>query len=87
MVDSTHCGCYNTIIMKQRGQDMTTDLFETPELIPQELAAVFDRFADDLENGDPYFVLEDMLAEIKPLGYTFDFGLDGVAYDLREISG
>jgi len=66
---------------------MTDDLFETPELFPRELEAVFNRYAEDLEHGDPYVVLKEILAEVETLGYTFDYDLSGTAYDLREIRG
>jgi hypothetical protein len=58
------------------------DLFETPELIPEEVQAVLETFD---ENADDYAELDRLLAEIEPLGYTFDYYLNAEAYGLRPI--
>jgi hypothetical protein len=58
------------------------DLFETPELIPEEVQAVLETFD---ENADDYAELDRILAEIEPLGYTFDYYLNAEAYGLRPI--
>jgi hypothetical protein len=58
------------------------DLFETPDLIPEEVQAVletFDEYASDYEE------LDRILAEIEPLGYTFDYYLNAEPYGLRPI--
>lgn len=59
------------------------DLFETPELIPDEVQAIFDTFDEDSDNT--YFELDRILNEIEPLGYTFDYYLDAEPYGLRPI--
>jgi len=59
------------------------DLFETPELIPDEVQAVFETFNEDSDNS--YFELDRILSEIEPLGYTFDYYLDAEPYGLRPI--
>jgi hypothetical protein len=58
------------------------DLFETPELIPEEVQAVLETFD---ENASDYEELDRILAEIEPLGYTFDYYLDADPYGLRPI--
>jgi hypothetical protein len=58
------------------------DLFETPELIPYEVQAVLETFD---ENADDYAELDRILAEIKPLGYIFDYYLNADPYGLRPI--
>jgi hypothetical protein len=58
------------------------DLFETPELIPEEVQAVLETFD---ENADDYAELDRILAEIEPLGYIFDYYLDADPYGLRPI--
>jgi len=61
-----------------------TDLFETPELIPDNVRAVFDRY---FENGGlSYTAIGLLLDEVEQLGYTFDYGLDATPYDLRKIN-
>jgi hypothetical protein len=58
------------------------DLFETPELIPNEVQAVLDTFNED---ADSYQELSRLVSELEPLGYTFDYYLDAVPYGLRPI--
>ena len=58
------------------------DLFETPELIPDNVQAVLESFDED---ADDYQELERILAEIEPMGYTFDYYLNAEPYGLRPI--
>jgi hypothetical protein len=64
-------------------EDEPTDLFETPELIPDNVRAVFERY----DNGDElsYDEIFKLHTEVEELGYTFDYYLDAVPYDLRKI--
>jgi len=63
--------------------DEPTDLFDTPELIPDNVRAVFERY----DNGDElsYDEIFKLHTEVEELGYTFDYYLDAVPYDLRKI--
>lgn len=58
------------------------DLFETPELIPNNVQSILETFDED---ADPYRELDRILNEIKPMGYTFDYYLDAEPYGLRPI--
>ena len=58
------------------------DLFETHELIPDDVQAVLESFDED---ADSYHELDRILSEIEPLGYTFDYYLDAEPYGLRPI--
>jgi len=58
------------------------DLFETPELIPNEVQAILETFNED---ADDYQELDRLLAELEPLGYTFDYYLNAEPYGLRPI--
>ena len=58
------------------------DLFKTPELIPAEIQAVFDTM-DKSKCG--YSELERILKEIEALGYTFEYYLDAIPFDLRKL--
>jgi hypothetical protein len=58
------------------------DLFETPELIPNEIQAILDTIDQD---ADQYVELTRIVREIEPLGYTFDFYLDAEPFGLRPI--
>lgn len=66
---------------------MTVDLFETPEMIPTAVAALFEEWNDEYENGDAYQACRKLLSAVIPLGYKFDYGLDGVPYNLEEVRG
>lgn len=56
------------------------DLFETPELIPQDVQAILETFNED---ADPYHELDRVRDGIFELGYTFDYYLDANPYGLR----
>ena len=58
------------------------DLFETPELIPLKVMNVFDTFDQD---ADEYQELNRLLDKIEPLGYTFDYYLDAIPFNLRKM--
>jgi len=58
------------------------DLFETPELIPDNIKDILNSFD---ENRDPYKELKRVKEECEMNGYTFDFYLDCEAYDLRKL--
>jgi hypothetical protein len=58
------------------------DLFEQYELIPPTLQKVLSKHEEAFETGD-YSKLEKALKEVEKIGYTFEYGLDGVVYDLK----
>ncbi len=60
----------------------TTDLFENPELLPSEVLAVLQKFQD---KDNTYENCEDLLVELNNVGYTFEFGLDAIPFDLQKI--
>lgn len=60
----------------------TPDLFEHPELIPAEVQEVLNRYS---EEDQTYDTCRAMLAEVEALGYTFDYYLDAVPFDLKKI--
>jgi hypothetical protein len=60
------------------------DLFEDYENIPANLQAILDKYEDAFQDGE-YRGLEKALKEANAIGYTFEYYLDGQAYDLRKI--
>jgi hypothetical protein len=60
------------------------DLFEDYDNIPPKLQDVLDKYEYAFQDGD-YRDLEKALKEVNKLGYTFEYYLDGQAYDLRKI--
>jgi hypothetical protein len=59
------------------------DLFEHPEGIPKGVQLVLDEFNED--NANTYAELRRILRKLKPLGYTFEYGLDACPYDLQKL--
>jgi hypothetical protein len=57
------------------------DLFETPELIPQDVQAILETFNEDSPNT--YIELARLTNELEEIGYTFDYYLDAEPYGLR----
>jgi len=60
------------------------DLFEDYKDIPKKLQKVLNKYDNYLSGGD-YRQLEIVLREVEKVGYTFEYYLDGVPYDLRPI--
>ena len=58
------------------------DLFEYPELWPANLRAILARyFAKD----SSYENLIQLETELKNIGYSIEYGLDCIAYNLQKI--
>jgi hypothetical protein len=60
------------------------DLFEHYEQIPVNLQSILNKYEDDFNDGN-YSGLEKALKECNKIGFTFDYYLDGAAYNLRPI--
>ena len=60
------------------------DYFEHPEKIPSEISQLMDEF-QALDDADPYSLCKSLLSSIQPLGWTFEYGLDGLPYNLCPI--
>ena len=62
------------------------DLFECPELLPENIQTILRRFNDlEIEKGIQYANLVQMGKELANYGYSFDFYLDCVPYNLKKI--
>lgn len=64
--------------------DEPVDLFKRYMDFPLEVRAITDRLTQELEIHDPYAVCRDYLAQLEPLGYTFEYGLDGEPCNLQR---
>ena len=62
------------------------DLFAYPEKQPDNLRVLLESYEQRFEDGMDYHEIEAMLKEVNKLGYTFEYGLCGTPYDLREIT-
>jgi len=72
------------LIFVKTNIEIMKDLFETPELMPNEVQAILETFDED--SGNTYFELDRLLSELEPLGYIFDYYLDAEPYGLRPIN-
>lgn len=82
-----HFGLTEEDIIKAIEDKWDTDLdfvitdYETS--LPLNVGLMMSTFDD---NADPYHECQRLLAEIKPMGYTFDYGLDGMPFNFKPIS-
>lgn len=65
------------------GGSVGVDLFEDNNKQPIKVRKILSKY--ELEDGMDYRVLSKMQKELESIGYTFDYYLDGVPYDLRKI--
>jgi hypothetical protein len=66
---------------------MAKDLFETPSKLPKKVKAILSRYNDlEMERGIQYADLIQMGKEMAIYGYSFDFYLDCVPYNLQKIN-
>jgi len=62
------------------------DLFETPELIPANVEAILEGWSV-CQGCYNYADLEKMQLALEAIGYTFEYGLDAVPFNLHKIEG
>lgn len=61
------------------------DLFDHREELSKEVNAALDKFEKSDGEIDAYQACRLLEDELYPLGYEFDWGLDGIPSDLREL--
>ena len=64
-------------------KDENYDLFNDWDKLPKNVQEILSDYDED--EGVTYADTQKMLRKLKPLGYTFDYGMDGVGYNLRKI--
>lgn len=63
------------------------DLFEYLDALPQNIRKIVESYgAKFAADGDSYILCQTFLNELIPLGYTFEYGLDAVPYNLRQLT-
>lgn len=60
------------------------DLFEYPEKWPANLRALLLAY---MTNDQNYSNLKQLQNDLKNLGYSFEFGLNCISYNLQKITG
>ncbi len=63
-------------------EENEVDLFEEYDTLPKKVQKVLAKYSND---EPTYKSNEKLLKELKPLGYTFEYGLDGMPYGLKKI--
>jgi len=63
-----------------------TDLLDNPEQLPQRVQDLLDRFEQESESSDSYAAARRLSQDLARLGYSVDYGLDGVLYDLVDTT-
>jgi hypothetical protein len=58
------------------------DLFETPELLSIDVQAILEKYSNKDFN---YNNCSDLVDELEEVGYTCEYGLDAIPYDLRKL--
>lgn len=61
------------------------DLIEHPDLWSEELTDLFNKYFPDADDSIDYNKIEMMLKEANEIGYMFDYGLDGIIFDLKKL--
>lgn len=72
-------------IVKGILKENETDLFQHSEKQPKELKFILDKYNEKIENGLTYEEVKNLEKEVNKIGYTFDYGLDAVPYNLRKM--
>lgn len=63
--------------------ETTKDLFEHPELLPIEVQNVLNQYTETW--GESYEDCNRLLEALKPHGYTFEYYLDAIPFNLQKI--
>ena len=72
------------VIKESGGNDVIEDLFEIEEYLPEEVQSILKKYQEGLIEGD-YDVLKKAKKELESVGFTFDYGLGGGAFDLQVV--
>jgi hypothetical protein len=59
------------------------DLFERPEKWPAKLRALIDNYN---QSNQDYQELLSLLNSCEKIGFSFEFGLDSIPYNLKKIT-
>lgn len=59
------------------------DLFEYPELLPANVNEIVERFAN--EDDYSYERCDQLIDELNAVGYTCEYGLDAMPYNLQRL--
>lgn len=58
------------------------DLFDYPESLPENVIKIIEKY---IESDNTYDTCEKLVSELETEGYTCDYYLDAIPFNLREI--
>ena len=64
-----------------KNQPEEIDLFETPEQLPANVQQILEKYGE----FESYHQCEAMLKEMEAIGYTFEYYLDAMPFNLKKI--
>lgn len=67
-------------------EDEEIDLFENHDDLPQEVKDVMEKHGATWEDKEPYKACRDLIKDLEKIGYTCEYGLDGVPQGLKKIN-
>lgn len=59
------------------------DLFSCTSTLPKEVQDILEKYSEDWD--DTYENCSNLLSELEALGFTFEYGLDAVPFNLKKI--
>jgi hypothetical protein len=83
-IDPCDLSGHKTSKMKEKTppRDLFEEIVENPDAVPRAVHEILDEWD---ENAEPYAECRRINDRLKPLGYTFNWGLSGEPYNLRRI--
>lgn len=66
--------------------DEEVDLFEQYDALPENIQALIGEYQSRIDDEDPYELAAEYQKRFEAEGYTFDWGLDGEAINLRKLT-
>lgn len=69
-------------LCKDLNNEQNIDLFEKIETLPVEVQEIVLRYSE-LDNN--YIICDNLVKELNQFGYTCEFGLDAIPFNLKKI--
>ena len=61
------------------------DLFENQDLLPKQVKEIVEHYDQLFANESTYKLCLEFQSKLEPLGYSFDWELDGVPFNLQKL--
>lgn len=74
--------CFEKGVVILEEEDLEIDLFQNFSDLPENVQSVINRYNHDNLN---YSIVEQFLKELEVIGYTFEYGLDSIPFNLKKV--